>query len=792
LSRTLALALAKGRRLVASASRRSCRGALVAATWAVRADVAPALAGFALFAALLTAVDPSPRAGPSWSSAIYAGGGELLGASVAPDGQWRLAASAPLQDRYAAALVTFEDRRFYGHAGFDTLAIARAAISNLCAGRVVSGGSTITMQAARLSRPRGARTWAAKLAELWMAVRLELRHTKAEILELYASRAPYGGNVVGLEAAGFRWFGRPAGTLTWAEAATLAVLPNSPGLVHPGRARDELGRRRDDLLSRLAAAGALTDDDFRAALAEPLPGSPVPMPDHEPHLLARAGPGRVQTGVDLSLQLAANEAVARHAVKLARSGIGNLAAVVVRVQDGSIAAYVGNVPRLPSGGQDSSWGNAPWVDCAAAPRSSGSILKPFLYAAMLDSGELSPSRLVPDIPTRVGSYSPENNLKTYSGAVRADEALARSLNVPFVRLLRSFGVERFASLLKRLGFSTLSRAPADYGLTLILGGAETTLVDAASAYAVLARAALAPAAMTGTDRLFSAGAAWLTLEALVSVARPGDEASWQEYASTRRVAWKTGTSFGSRDAWAIGVTPGYVVAVWAGNADGEGRPELKGTDAAAPLLFSLFESLPRGAWFDEPVASLRYETVCAQSGYVAGPDCAQTVSVAVPVNARTDTACPYCRLVHLSDDGAYRVRAEAAGSLGVRSERRFVLPPAIEWYYSRSTTGYRPLPPWAPGMVAPEAGVVEFIAPEEGASIYVPIELDGSAGMAVFRAAHRDPGARLFWHLDGDYLGETRGDHRVQARPVPGPHELTVVDETGSTATRRFEVYSRQ
>jgi len=482
--------------------------------------------------------------------------------------------------------------------------------------------------------------------------------------------------------------------------------------------------------------------------------------------------------------------------------------VVLRVDDGSVDAYVGNVPAGGAGFRAASW-----VDCAAAPRSSGSILKPFLYAAMLDSGELTPARLVPDIPTRIGSYSPENNLKSYVGAVRADEALARSLNVPFVRLLRGYGVERFASLLKRLGFSTLNRAAADYGLTLILGGAETTLLDAAAAYAALARIAksgtgtqpdpdampfigaswhkASPATENRYDPPFSAGAAWLTLEALVNVARPGDEASWQEYASTRRVAWKTGTSFGSRDAWAIGVTTEYVVAVWAGNADGEGRPELKGTDAAAPLLFNVFQTLPRSAWFEEPRAGLRYETVCSSSGFITGPDCAETSRALVPANAVTDASCPYCTLVHLSEDGAYRVRAEAAVGLGVRTERRFVLPPAMEWYYSRSTIGYRPLPPWAPGMAGSESGTVEFIAPEEGASIFVPIELDGNPGMAVFRAVHRDAGARLFWHLDGDYLGETQGDHRVQARPAPGPHELVVMDQYGSSAARHFEVYSR-
>ncbi|GAB1455141.1 hypothetical protein MASR2M48_04480 [Spirochaetota bacterium] len=507
--------------------------------------------------------------------------------------------------------------------------------------------------------------------------------------------------------------------------------------------------------------------------------------------------------------------MSRHGSRLARQGIRNMAAVVMRVADGSIAAYVGNVPSdlrdadlRDADLRDADLRDASWVDCASSPRSSGSILKPFLYAAMIDTGELSPSMLIPDIPTRVGSYSPENNLKTYSGAVRADEALARSLNVPFVRLLRSYGVERFASLLKRLGFSTLSRSPADYGLTLILGGAEATLVDAASAYAALARMAAGPGTEPGhpfigyswrLDRPaagqayeppFSTGAAYLTLEALLDVARPGEEASWQEYASSRQIAWKTGTSFGSRDAWALGLDPSYVVAIWVGNADGEGRPELKGTDAAAPLLFDIFQYLPRSRWFDRPETELRHETVCAQSGYVAGPDCASTLRVRVPVSSKTFTSCPYCRAVSLSADGAYRVRAETYDG-DIIQESRFVLPPAMEWYYSRSVSVYRPLPPWAPGMAGPEAGVVEFISPEAGASIFVPIELDGSPGMVVFRAAHRDAEARLFWHLDGDYIGETYGDHRVQAHPAPGFHELVIVDQDGSSTNRRFDVYSR-
>lgn len=810
--------------LAAGGAAKAVRGARYAWLALRSPTLAPALTGSLAFILALLFIDPLASYEPVYSTALYAAGGELLAARTARDGQWRLqppGGDAP-PERYRLALVAYEDRSFYGHAGFDPKAIARALRDNLTAGRVVSGGSTLSMQLARLSRPSSRRDLTAKAAELWAALRLELFHTKDEIAALYAERAPYGGNVVGLEAAGFRWFGRSPSELSWAEAATLAVLPNSPGLVHPGRSRDELKRKRDGLLAYLAGRGLIDSWALSSALAEPLPGEPKPMPELAMHAAAVLPPGSHDSSLDYALQARVTAAAERHAARLNLQGVRNVAAVVARVSDGAVIAYVGNARAAGVAGSYH-------VDCAVAPRSSGSILKPFLYAAMLDSGELGPSRLVADVPTRIGSYSPENNLKTFSGAVRADEALARSLNVPFVRLLRSYGVERFGALLTRLGFTTLTRAHADYGLTLVLGGAEVSLVDAAGAYALLSRTAqgLEPAAgaqFTGVswrakaagsteptagsvpppaaggfgapgaalvDAPLSRGAAWLTLEALTQVARPGDEASWHQYASSLKVAWKTGTSFGARDAWAIGVTAEYVVAVWAGNANGVGRPGLSGTDAAAPLLFELFGLLPRAAWPARPLEALRSVRVCADSGYPAGPDCPSERDAFVPISAAPQAACPYCRTLRLTPDGRYQATAQCSGDQELVAERRFVLPPTLEWYYRRTNALYRPLPPWLPGCEPPSTGELELVAPEEGAFIYVPIELDGSPGKTVFRAAHRSASARLFWHLDDEYLGETRGDHRIEHRPAPGRHELLVMDEAGNAARRSFTVGGR-
>lgn len=777
---------------------------------------APAAAGAALLAALIVLVPGPPRFAGGYSTVLYDRNGILLGASAASDGQWRFPPAPDLPDRYVRALTAFEDRRFFGHAGFDPRALVRALVSNLAAGRVVSGGSTLSMQAARMARGNRPRTLGQKALELLYAVRLEAFRGKRGILALYAAHAPFGGNVVGLAAASWRYFARPPEDLTWAEAAVLAVLPNSPALVHPGADRDRLREKRDALLRRLAERGELGPEDLDAALAEPVPSRPGPLPRKAPHLLDRAvrdglAGTRVDSTVDAGLQELVARTAARHGARLASRGIRNAAVIVAEIESGAVLAYLGNLEGAEDGEDREA---ARWVDCAAAPRSTGSILKPFLYAALLDGGDLTPKTLVPDLPTSFGSFSPENNTRTYSGAVPAERALAHSLNVPFVRLLRTYGVDAFLALLKGYGFSDLGRTAGAYGLTLVLGGAEATLWDSAAAYAALARAARGAGgppglryrvsrsvgeadggalsgAGPGGSVPASPGAAYLTLRALLDVGRPAEEAAWKDWAEGRRIAWKTGTSQGFRDAWAIGVTSEHLVAVWVGNATGEGRPELRGSEAAAPLLFDIFELLPRDPWIDPPAGALRRETVCADSGYLAGPDCGRTARIDLPAGAPAPDPCPYCRTIHLTADGAYRATADCVPLDRLVSRKVFVLPPALEWYYRAGHPAYRPLPPSLPGCGTGAEIPVTVLVPEEGARLFIPVELDGTPGRAVFRAVHRDARTRLFWHLDGEYLGETSGpEHKLEVRPARGRSVLTVVDEEGRTSTRRFEVLS--
>jgi penicillin-binding protein 1C len=419
---------------------------------------------------------------------------------------------------------------------------------------------------------------------------------------------------------------------------------------------------------------------------------------------------------------------------------------------------------------------------------------------------------VPDIPVRLGGFAPQNYTRSFQGAVPAATALARSLNVPAVHMLQSYGVERFYGLLKRLGMSTLHRSADGYGLTLILGGAEATLWDLCGIYAGLAATLTAHASGTAWAGMppihylrstsptsgscpFGAAAAYLCFQAMLEVERPGEESHWRNYTSSRRVAWKTGTSFGYRDAWAIGITPDYVVGVWAGNADGEGRPNLTGIEAAAPILFELLGELPPWGWFVAPETDMVPLHVCAASGLRLGVHCADSVEVRVPLQARNRTVCSYCRTVNCDSSLSWRVHADCEPLAGIRPARRFVLPPAMEWYYRRHHADYRVLPPFRQDCMDAmgESGVnaMALVYPGRGSRVFVPRDLDGSLGRAVLEAAHRRPTATIHWHLDEDYLGATSELHQMQVAPAAGMHTLTLVDEDGERLVRRFEVLAR-
>jgi penicillin-binding protein 1C len=753
-----------------------------------------------------------------YSKVLQANKGELLTATIAADGQWRFPQSDTIPDKFVKALVAYEDKRFFSHPGLDVLAVARALQQNTRARKTVSGGSTITMQVIRLSRKNKGRTLFEKFVEVILATRLELRHSKSEIINLYAAHAPFGGNVVGLDAACWRYFGRSMHALSWSEAALLAVLPNAPSLLHPGKNRIALQKKRDALLDRLHANGTI--DAFTCSLAkeESIPEKPLALPRYARHLLMREKntlPSKsiVHATIDYKLQVQIEQLVEDHHKQLTGNEIHNAAALVLDVKTGNVLAYVGNVAHT----QNNNYNNE--VDIISAPRSTGSILKPFLFAAMLDEGKILPQTLLPDVPTYINGFSPKNFSKEYDGAVPADKALIRSLNVPAVYLLKEYRYEKFHTLLQNLGMTTLNNPADHYGLSLILGGAEGSLWDVTGMYASMARTlnnlfqhpgskkydandwhepifVQSPTSnfqpLTSnlqTSSHLSASSIYQTFNILTEVYRPGEETGWRYFNSSKKIAWKTGTSYGFRDGWAVGVTPEYAVGVWVGNADGEGRPGLTGTDAAAPLLFSIFSALPHTTWFKQPTIEMQQTLLCEQSGYKAGAYCMKKDTVFVVKAGINSALCEHHQLVHLSHDLKFRVNTQCAAISQMKEATWFVLPPVQAYYYRTKNLHYKPLPPIKSGCNEAIASM-DMIYPKHNARIFIPRTLTGTTGSIVFELAHSQPSAIVHWHLDETYIGTTKGIHQLAAKPAKGQHILTLVDATGQSFVRTFEVIS--
>ncbi|MDW3647666.1 MAG: penicillin-binding protein 1C [Bacteroidia bacterium] len=782
-----------------------------------------------IFVAYLLSL-PKPLFKDPTSTVILDREGKLLGARIAKDGQWRFPPMDSVPNKFKSAICTFEDKRFDYHPGVDPMAIFRAIWLNLSSGEIKSGGSTLSMQVIRLSRKGKRRTLWEKLKEIILATRLELRHSKEEILNMYATYAPFGGNVVGLETAAWKYYGRKAEDLSWSETCTLAVLPNAPGLIHPGRNRDNLLKKRNFLLGQLLEDGLIDSLDWELALLEELPEKPLPLPRYSPHLLERIHQDRLRTEeihsikkttIDRQIQLRTNEIVRRHHNHLSQSGIHNLAVLVLEVESGDILSYIGNAPCKNDR-------NGCAVDIVSSARSTGSILKPFLYAEMLDEGELLPGTLVPDVPSFFGGFTPNNFNRSYEGAIPAKKALARSLNVPIVHMLKEHGVDRFQSELKSMGMRTLHRPADDYGLTLVLGGAEANLWDLAGIYASMARSLKTHTYYGGKynpsdfhppnfllentrtrlaqedfdqleeGSLLTASSIYQTFEALIEVSRPNVDNFWQQFSSSQKIAWKTGTSYGFRDAWAIGVRPEYVVAVWVGNADGEGKQGIVGAVSAAPIMLDIFDALPASEpWFEPPYQEMSYVPLCKQSGQRLGLYCTDADSTWITSAGLSSDACAYHQMVNLDPTGNYRVLSACEKPLNMVQKSYFVLPPVQERYYRRNDPSYEVLPAYRSDCEASIAentssNPMQIIYPSRRASLLIPVDLDGKLSSTVFEAVHSDPKAIVYWHLDDKYMGKSVENHELSLRPVPGKHRLTLVDDKGFTLSRSFEIIEEE
>tara|TARA_R110002073_G_scaffold14554_2_gene59366 strand:- start:46720 stop:49065 length:2346 start_codon:yes stop_codon:yes gene_type:complete len=735
---------------------------------------------------------------------------KLLGALIARDGQWRFPENKTVPEKFKTCLIQFEDEHFYKHPGFNPVSIFKALRENMKSGKVKRGGSTITQQVIRLSRKNPARTYFEKVKEIVLATRLELRESKEEILSLWTNNAPYGGNVIGLEAASWRYFNRTPENLSWAESATLAILPNAPSLIYPGKNQERLLLKRNRLLKKLLEKTIIDSLTYTLSIQEAIPQKPYAIPQIIPHLLQKINKSNrgelVKTTVDYYLQKQVNEIAKLHYNKLSQNEIYNSAILVLDVKTRQVMAYVGNSPTTREHQKD--------VDIIDKPRSTGSILKPFLYSAMLDNGDILQETLIADIPTQIGTYKPENFTKDYAGAIPAKKALSRSLNIPAVKMLQQFGADKLHYYLQKLKFKDISQ-PADYyGLSLILGGAESNLWDLCKNYAGFSSTINHYDETLGyysnefvepnyffdqevdfgkkkkEKNLMNAASMYLTLESLKEVYRPGDNQNWEYFDSSKQIAWKTGTSFGFRDAWAIGTTKDYVVGVWVGNADGEGRPGLVGVQTAAPILFDVFDKLPKSDWFTAPFNEMVTVDVCAKSGYLATSVCEERKSMDISETGLHSAPCPYHKTIHLDKTQQFQVNTSCENADEIVQKSWFVLPPILEYYYEEKNPFYKKLPDFKESCEKTSQDAIAFIYPKDQSNIYLPKNMNGDKNDVILKVTHTNKEATLFWYLDNTYMGKTTKFHELAIQPRVGKYLVTVIDESGTELKKSIEIKS--
>lgn len=745
----------------------------------------------------------------SYATVIESAEGHLLGAKIANDMQWRFPEKDTVPLKFKKCITLYEDAHFYKHWGFNPVSMFNAYLQNKKMKKIVRGGSTLTQQVIRLHRKNKSRTYQEKIIELILATRLEFRYSKERILALYASHAPFGGNTVGIDAAAWRFFGQKAENLSWAESATLAILPNAPGLIHVNKNRPKLLEKRNKLLKKLFQKTIIDSTTYFLSLQEPLPETTFALPQTAPHLLAKvmkmhAGQ-RIQTSIQNDLQQNVNFLVNQHYLSLKQNHVYNAAVLVVHVPTRQILAYVGNSPTESAHQKD--------VDIINKPRSTGSILKPFLFASMLNGGEMLPHTLMADIPTHIAGYRPENFNLQYQGAVPASRALARSLNIPAVRMLQDYGLERFYNDLQNLNLSNINKGSDHYGLSLILGGAESNLWDLSRAYTAMASIINHYDETQGKYfenesvdlsylkdfkpnfrkqqkeyDFYDAGSIYATFQALLEANRPEGDENWEFYESTRPIAWKTGTSFGFRDAWAVGITPEFVVSVWVGNADGEGRPELTGLHTAAPLLFEVFKLLPQTKWFSIPYDEMEKVPICGRSGHRATELCEPIDSMWIPRAGLKTLPCPYHQLIHLDPSETFQVNSLCMTPTEMIHKSWFVLPPTQAFYFQLNNPFYKPLPPFSLDCLSQTENTIEILIPFANEQIFLPKDFDETKNSFILKVKHSQPYAKIYWYVDEVYIKTTTYIHEIAIQPKKGEHILTVVDEFNNELSRKFKI----
>ncbi|AHJ96284.1 penicillin-binding protein 1C [Hymenobacter swuensis] len=746
------------------------------------------LAGFGLLLLLLLGLDwafPVPPT-PQYSPIVLAADGSVLHAYLNPTQKWRMKTELrEITPVLRAAIIEKEDRWFRWHFGVNPLALVQAAGRNVFGTGRTTGASTITMQVARLLEPKE-RTFPNKLLEMARAVQLEAHYSKDEILQLYLNLVPYGGNVEGVKSAALLYFQQTPDYLSLAQTVTLAIIPNRPRGLVLGKNNAAVLRERNRWLRRFGAARLFPAQDVADALLEPLDVQRHPAPTQAPHLarrLVRQFPHAaiIRSSLQRAKQSKAEDLTRNYVRRLRELGISQAAVLVVNNRTRQVEAYVGSADFRDFVGQGQN-------DGVVAVRSPGSTLKPFLYALAMDRGLVTPKQLLPDVPTNFQGYRPENFDKHCNGEVTLERALAYSLNIPAVRVLNQLGVPAFTDKLRQAGFRSVTRNRTQLGLSSILGGCGASLEELTNLYVTLADAGqFAPLQFVSTKQhqsttpLITESAAFLTTDILAQLTRPDLPLGTASSMRLPKVAWKTGTSYGRRDAWSIGYNREYTIGVWLGNFSGQGSPALTGADVATPLLFDLFNALAYNSpndWFAPP-AALDFRLVCAESGLVPGENCPNQIIDYFLPSVSSGQRCQHQREVLVSEDGSFTYCRACAPAAGYRRELYPNLLPEVAAYKEAQGIPYRRLPPHnpqcqrvrggqelAPTITSPTANTEYVLNRREQQQLLLSCTTDNEV-----RQVH--------WYINDQFLRTAKATERVFFRPSAGPLKISCADDHG-------------
>lgn len=730
------------------------------------------------------------------SLSVYSREGKLLRTFLSSDDKWRIPVKIDeVSPEFIKTLINTEDRTFYYHIGVNPYALLRAFYLNLKHGKIVSGGSTITMQVARMMKHRE-RTYFSKFTEILTALKLELFYSKEEILEMYINLLPYGSNVEGAGTASYFYFHKPLSQLSISQTATFTIIPNSPSILNNNEKIKELEKKRNQVLKKMLNNGIISIKEYNEGIKEEIeienPGMPFLSPHFTDFVRQRCSEEkRIITSLDLNIQKKAEKILKEHLFKWRGIGVKNGAVVIIENKNREILAMVGSY---------SFWdeANDGQVNGTNSPRSPGSTLKPILYAFAMDKGLITPETRLIDVPVNYGEYSPENYDGEYHGLVSVKEALSRSMNVPAVNLLAEVNPKIFSFLLNGCGLSTINAENKDYGLPLILGGCEVKLLELSNLYSTFANGGIyrkfsftRNEAGSPDTKIFSEETAYIISEMLSEVTRPNLPDYWEYTRDMPKLAWKTGTSYGHRDAWSIGYTRNFTIGVWAGNFDGSGAPELVGSKVAAPILFDILRSIideEDRVWFKKP-KRVKEREVCMLSGKHPNKNCKAVGKEYYIPGISPEEECDMHKAIYVDKNTGYRLTKLNLDGKSYLKKIYEIYPPEVATWMKRNNIPVPEIPEMDPEskiVVSGKPPVINF--PKEECTYIMRKGIPLQHQKIYLDAAVSNTVKKIFWFLDGKLIWSGEPKDKAYIYPIAGTHKLVCQDDAGRSSSINLRI----